>query len=51
MMPYTDRRALGGTQHDRVGHRLLHIGIGIGIGFAYIFFDKVSTTYAVDAAS
>lgn len=25
----------------------LHIGIGIGIGFTYIFFDKVSTTYAV----
>lgn len=38
-VPLAGRRIRGG-----IG---LHIGIGIGIGFTYIFFDKVSTTYAV----
>lgn len=38
-VPLAGRRMRGG-----IG---LHIGIGIGIGFTYIFFDKVSTTYAV----
>lgn len=37
-VPLAGRRVRGG-----IG---LHIGIGIGIGFTYIFFDKVSTTYA-----
>lgn len=38
-VPLAGRRIRGG-----IG---LHIGIGIAIGFTYIFFDKVSTTYAV----
>jgi len=38
-VPLAGRRMRGG-----IG---IHIGIGIGIGFTYIFFDKVSTTYAV----
>jgi lipopolysaccharide export system permease protein len=38
-VPLAGRKVRGG-----IG---LHIGIGIGLGFTYIFFDKVSTTYAV----
>jgi lipopolysaccharide export system permease protein len=38
-VPLAGRRMRGG-----IG---LHIGIGIGLGFTYIFFDKVSTTYAI----
>jgi lipopolysaccharide export system permease protein len=38
-VPLAGRRLRGG-----IG---LHIGIGIGLGFTYIFFDKVSTTYAI----
>lgn len=38
-VPLAGRRLRGG-----IG---IHIGIGIALGFTYIFFDKVSTTYAV----
>jgi lipopolysaccharide export system permease protein len=39
-VPIASRKVRGG-----IG---LHIGIGIGIGFSYLFFIKVSTTYATN---
>ncbi len=39
-VPIASRKIRGG-----IG---LHIGIGIGIGFSYLFFIKVSTTYATN---